>query len=196
MPFVTEELYGHFGLGPLILAPFPEPREADDDPEAERLVGFLMDVAKAVRQARADFGLPPSAKVAPIVSASDPALRGLLAEQAPLLLRLMGAESLRLASEGETRPKAAAANILAWGEVWTPLGGHVDPAAEAARLQKELAKIAQEAEAASRKLGNADYLAKAPAEVVEATKAKLEAALARREAIGRSLALLGNLEPS
>jgi valyl-tRNA synthetase len=196
MPFVTEELFGRFGSGPLITSPFPEARGEDDDPEAESLVGFLMDVTRAVRRARADFGVPPSAKVAPVVAISDPALGSLLTGQAPLLLKLMGAESLRLARPGEKKPKGAAADVLSRGEVWTPLGGHVDPAAEAARLSKELQKIDKEAEALRRKLENPDYLAKAPADVVEAARAKLSDGEVRREAMNRSLALLGVLEES
>jgi valyl-tRNA synthetase len=194
MPFVTEELWSRLGVGPLMLAPFPAAREADADPEAVRLVGFLMDVTKAVRQARADFGVPPGAKVVPVVATADGALASLLAEQSPLLLKLMGASSLRLAAPGEAKPAASAANILAWGEVWTPLAGHVDPAAEAARLGKELAKLEKEAAAAAAKLENPGYLAKAPEEVVEETRERLAECESRRQSLERSLALLGALD--
>jgi valyl-tRNA synthetase len=193
MPFVTEELWRRFSEGPLALAPFPKPRAQDEDPEAERQVAFLMDATKAVRQARADFGLPPSAKVDPVVLTRDPALASLLEEQAGLLLRLMGAGSLRLAKEGEAKPASSAANILSWGEIWTPLAGHVDPKAEGARLRKELARLEKDCSAARAKLQNPGYTAKAPQEVVEETRERLSGWEGRKEAVERILRAIESL---
>ncbi|MDR2455456.1 MAG: valine--tRNA ligase, partial [Deltaproteobacteria bacterium] len=193
MPFVTEELWSRFSQGPLMLSPFPEPRRTDFDPEAERLVGFLMDATKAVRQARADFSVPPAAKLDPVVSVSNPELRELVEEQAKLLLRLMGAGSLRLAESGEAKPKGAAQNVLSWGEVWTPLAGHVDQKAEEARLKKELIKLEKDSSAARAKLKNPDYLQKAPKEVVEETREKLAEWEARCRKITESLAVFSDL---
>jgi len=56
------------------------------------------------------------------------------------------------------------------------LAGAVDVAAERRRLEKDLAAAISEAEQAERKLGNADFTAKAPAEVVAKTRQRLEAA--------------------
>jgi hypothetical protein len=60
------------------------------------------------------------------------------------------------------------------------------------RLQKELAKIDAEAEKVERKLGNADFVAKAPAAVVAENRARLEELKARREKLGRNLAALAD----
>ncbi|MDR1656576.1 MAG: valine--tRNA ligase [Deltaproteobacteria bacterium] len=193
MPFVTEELWSNFAEGPLMLAAFPAARTEDLDPESEKLIGFLMDVTKAVRQARSDFRVPPGAKVSPIVSVGDQALAELLTKEGPLLLKLMGADCLRLAAAGETAPKGTASNVLSWGEVWTPVLSHVDPLAEAARLGKEKAKLEKDIGAAKAKLQNPGYLAKAPAEVVEETREKLEDFEARLTLIDRTLGMFGSL---
>jgi valyl-tRNA synthetase len=196
MPFVTEELYSRFSRESqqsLMLSKFPEARAQDCDQEAEKLVGFLMDVTKAVRQARSDFRVPPASKLSPVVKVADSDLGGLLESQGTLLLKLMGAESLRLASKDESKPSGAAANFLSWGEVWTPLAGLIDPQAEAARLAKEKAKLEKEITSAKAKLANQDYLSKAPIEVVDQTQKRLEDSLNRLALLERSLSLLGSL---
>ncbi|MDR1545871.1 MAG: valine--tRNA ligase [Deltaproteobacteria bacterium] len=196
MPFVTEELWSKLPGAEGLLAGgrWPEPREADDDPEAERLVGFLMDVVRAARQARADFGVPPARKLSPVVKTDDPALAETLTRHAPLLTQLMGAADLRLAGPDEAKPKEAAANILTWGEVWTPLAGHVDPAAEIARLGKEADKLDKDLKAARQKLGNPAYVDKAPPELVEETKERLADLERRQTAVARTLELVRALE--
>jgi valyl-tRNA synthetase len=62
------------------------------------------------------------------------------------------------------------------------------------RLQKDLAKAAAEIEKIERKLANADFVAKAPAEVVAENRARLEELLTRREKLGQNLA--GLADPS
>jgi valyl-tRNA synthetase len=198
MPFVTEELWqklprnnkGENSSPFLMTSPYPSPREHDVDLEAERLIGSLMELTRAVRQARSDFGVPPASKITPIVLTPDPKIAELLTKQGPLLLNLMGASSIELAGNSQAKPSEAASNILAWGEVWTPLAGHIDPQAETARLLKEADKLQKDIKAAKAKLENPDYLEKAPEEIVEETRERLEAMLAKLEAVDRSLALV------
>ncbi len=193
-PFVTEELWQKLpgAEGSLMKAPFPENDPALDDMAAEASISFLMDVTRAVRQARADFGVPPALKLAPAVSTSEAALAAALKEYSPLLLKLMGAESLRLAAPDEAAPREAALSAHAWGEVWTPLAG-IDLEAESRRLTKERDAAEKDIKAAEAKLANADYVKKAPEEIVEETRERLETLKARREALERALATLKSM---
>jgi valyl-tRNA synthetase len=80
--------------------------------------------------------------------------------------------------------------LLVRGEVAAlPLAGIVDLAAERARLEKELGKIAADIDRVDRKLSNADFIARAPEEVVEEQRERREEAAARaakvREALER-----------
>jgi valyl-tRNA synthetase len=196
MPFVTEELFSKIpGLtGALMTRPFPLGREGDRDPEAERRIGVLMDATRAVRAARSDFRIPPGLKVRPRIRAQAPETASLLLEHAPLLLKLMGAETLGAAGTGEPKPRDAAEAIFDWGAVWTPVPGEqMDLAAEKARLGKELASLDRDISQAEAKLANPGYLAKAPEEVVEETRERLASALARREAARRSHRLITDL---
>ncbi|MDR0622694.1 MAG: valine--tRNA ligase [Deltaproteobacteria bacterium] len=203
MPFVTEELWPKISgqSGYLMVEPFPggtieaggQATGLWDDPEAEKLIRCLMDVTRAVRQARSDFGLNPAIKLSPVVLTGDPAIGALLADQGQLLLKLMGAEKLSLATDKSERPKDSALNVLDWGQVWTPLAGLIDPKAEEARLSKEAQKLGKDIAAAENKLANPDYLKKAPEDVVAETGERLTSMGIRLAEVERALAVVKNL---
>jgi valyl-tRNA synthetase len=75
-----------------------------------------------------------------------------------------------------------------------PLKGVIDLAAERARLAKELGKVEADIKRVDAKLGNADFLARAPEEVVEGEREKREEALARKQKIGEALERLKGAE--
>ncbi len=199
MPFVTEELWSKLpGAKDLnesiMLAPYPRPETELVDHEAEAQVGFLMDVTRAVRSIRADFSVPQAQKLTPMVKVAAPGLRAALGDYGPLLLKLIGAEAIELAGDGQTKPREAALTAYSWGEVWTPLAGHVDLEGESARLTKELNKAEKDIKSAQRKLANQDYLAKAPEEIVAETRERLVDLEARAETLKKSLALLKEMQ--
>jgi len=195
MPFVTEELWSKIpgAAGPVMLAPFPLADEAGLDPEAEASIGFLMDVTRAVRSVRADFRVPPTSFLTPVIRADEPALTRVLAEYSPLVLKLTGSTALESAGPDQVKPREASLAAFPWGEVWVPLAGHIDLAEEARRLEKELAGLDQNLAAARTKLANLDYLRKAPEDIVEEMRQRQADLAARREAVERSLALLKDM---
>jgi valyl-tRNA synthetase len=72
-----------------------------------------------------------------------------------------------------------------------PLGGLIDVPAEKARITKELGKADKEIAALDKKLGNADFLARAPEEVVAEIRARLADEQQRRRALAEALDTLG-----
>ena len=198
MPFVTEELWAKLPGAKeikesIMLAPYPD-FEADlADPGAEARVAFLMDVTKAVRSIRADFSVPQAQKLTPLVKVADAGLRQALDEYSPIILRLIGAESIQTVEEGRDKPREAALSAFTWGEVWTPLSGHIDLDGESARLEKELAKAEKDIKSARGKLANKEYVAKAPEEIVAETRERLAEMESRAETLNKSLALLKDM---
>jgi valyl-tRNA synthetase len=71
-----------------------------------------------------------------------------------------------------------------------PLRGVVDFAAEKVRLGKEIAKLKSEAEKLTAKLGNADFLRRAPEDVVEEQRDRLAEAESRRAKLETALSRL------
>ena len=198
MPFVTEELWAKLPgtEGSIMLAAFPEIDEKLHDEEAEASINFLMDVTRSVRSVRADFGVPPGTKLAPVVKTSDVSLATVLASYSPLLLRLSGSETLTRAAEGDIKPREATLTAFSWGEIWVPLSGHIDLEEESRRLAKELAALTKDQKSAEAKLANPDYVNKAPEEIVEETRDRLKVMALKAETLGRSLAMLKEMAAS
>jgi valyl-tRNA synthetase len=86
-------------------------------------------------------------------------------------------------------PPAGAVHLLVRGEIAAlPLAGVIDLAAERARLEKEMAKVTGDIARVDAKLGNADFVSRAPEEVVEGEREKREEAQARKAKIVEALA--------
>ena len=197
MPFVTEELWGHIpgAQGSIMMAPYPGGAEdAFEDKDAEGRIGFLMDVTRAVRSVRVDFGVSQGEKLSPVVKTTDPALVDVLNSYGPLLLKLMGAEKVTPALAEEQKPQEAALAVFTWGEVWVPLAGHIDLAEESKRLTKDLLGAEKDMKAIGAKLANTEYLQKAPEEIVAENRERLVALEARVVILTRSLEMLKNME--
>jgi valyl-tRNA synthetase len=168
MPFLTEELWRLTGEnGPkrdtmLALADWPEPDwRADDRAEAE--IGWIVDLVSAVRSARSETNVPAAAQVSLVLIASA-ATRERAGRWSDILKRLGRLSDISFADA----PPRGSVQLLVRGELAAlPLAGVVDLAAERARLEKELAKIGADIDRIDNKLGNADFIARAPEEVVE-----------------------------
>jgi valyl-tRNA synthetase len=166
MPFVTDELWTALtGEDSVMVASWPTFSYAD--PAAEAEISSLMRLVTEVRRFRSDQGLRPGQRVvARLVGIEGTPLAG-HEERIRSLLRLDPpgggfAASASLAAEGIT--------------VELDVAGAIDVAAERRRLEKDLAAARTQAEQAARKLDNADFTAKAPAEVVAKTRSRLDAA--------------------
>jgi valyl-tRNA synthetase len=188
MPFITEELWEKTAVQPreslLILAAWPDVAVPRGPASAE--MNWVIDLIKGVRSVRAEMNVPAGAKV-PLV------LTGASDESAARLSRHMDVISslARLSSAHATAaiPKGSAQFVLGEAVVALPLGDVIDFAKERQRLEKDLKKAQDEIARFDAKLGNEQFVAKAPEEVLaEQREKRAEAAiLAARltDAIGR-----------
>jgi valyl-tRNA synthetase len=190
MPFLTEELWRVTGeSGPrretmLVLAPWPTPAW-EEDPGAEVEIGWLVDLVSNIRSVRSEMNIAAAAQI-PLVLVASPATRERAGRWSSAIKRLARIADIGFADA----PPKGSVQLLVRGEVAAlPLAGIVDLAAERARLEKELGKIAADIDRVDRKLSNADFIARAPEEVVEEQRERREEAAARaakvREALER-----------
>jgi valyl-tRNA synthetase len=190
MPFVTEELWDHFGYGPensLIRAAWPEPFVVPGAAEARVELDWVVRLITEVRTVRAEMNVPPSQKAPLLLKGAVPEALARGHAWFEAIARLARAASLE-ALEGEV-PHGAAQVMVNEATVVIPLAGLIDLNAERARLEKERARAAGEAEKVEKKLANPEFVARAKEEVVEENRdrlrtaqseiARLEAALAR-----------------
>ncbi len=193
MPFITERLWGalpHAAADPELLIVARWPKAGDRDMAAEAEVGALVELVRAVRNARADAKLEPAAWL-PVDIFVEPELAAAAEALRPALERLARARPLR---RHETREALHAASASAGGlaviagpaEAVVGTGAAAaDPAAavaDRARLEKELAEAERLLGMARAKTGNEAFMAKAPPAVVEGARAR-EAELV--EQVGR-----------
>ncbi|WP_319531928.1 valine--tRNA ligase [uncultured Cohaesibacter sp.] len=175
MPYITEELWAETGKsGPkrnslLVLEDWPS-YDIKDTGAADE-INWLVDLISAVRSVRSEMNIPPSTQLKlEVVGASDETKTRLAAQDA-VIKRLARCEDIKVSDKV---PSGSAQVVVGDATVALPLAGVIDLAAEKARLEKELDKIAKVAAKFEAKLGNEKFLANAPEEIVAEQKAKLE----------------------
>jgi len=188
MPFITEALWTRQGDERPVLALSEWPELAFKDTGAAEEINWLIEAITAIRSVRSEMNVPAAAMVELSVSGAAFKTAARLQAHEVVIRRLARVESINLA---HAPLKGAVQIVLEEATFSLPLGGIVDLDAERARLGRELDKIAKEIAKIDAKLGNEQFIAKAPEEVVEeqrdrleqaqALQAKTEAALSRLE---------------
>ena len=200
MPYVTEELWDRFGYGAecsLIGESWPQAVAVPGAEEARAELDWVVQFITEVRSVRAELGVPVAAKPA-VTGTPGPdakanaAVWDWQARHQEALLRYARLSELTL-QQGEAATAGNAAGLVAFSVGGVPfsmdLRGHIDLAAERARLGKARGVAEAEAKKVLAKLANADFVSRAKPEVVEenqerlanfqAEMARLDAALAR-----------------
>ncbi|MBU1740050.1 MAG: class I tRNA ligase family protein, partial [Proteobacteria bacterium] len=176
IPFITEEIHQQLvpGAGSIMVAPYPEADDSRLDAAAEADLAQLIEVVTSVRNLRGEMNLPPSARIKVVLVCPDANGAGTLTALEHHIVNLVRAEAVDIAvgSPEDKRPAGSAAGLAGDVSVFVPLAGLIDFTAEEARLQKEIAKLEKDLSRVRAKLGNEDFLQKAPAEVVRKEKDK------------------------
>ena len=192
MPFITEELWqntagpGKSRTGWVMAESWPSFAGLVDeaaDAEVEWVISFISNV----RSVRAEMNVPAGAKVPCVVTGANADTRRMVAEWQVEISRLARLESLAIA---EDIPEGSAQIVLGEATICLPLKGIIDFDAEKARLSKDIEKTEKEIASISSRLANPGFLAKAPASVVEETKASLAALKDRKERTEKARARL------
>src|SRR6266542_1031131 len=186
MPFVTEELGRALrDVDTITLGPWPVERPEDLDEAAEADMADLQEVIAAVRRFRAEHGVPPSRHPRLTIVPVGDHQAELLRAEGDSVRRLARLETVAVGPP--SLGGGPTAKVLAAGaELHLPLAGMVDLDEELARLEREREALDAEARRAEAKLANADFVAKAPAAVVDKTRARLaEVEAARAKVVQR-----------
>lgn len=167
MPFVTEELWQHFGHknGDLLIG--QQWVDYDDsliDQTAHAELDWVVRLITSVRSVRAEMNVPASAHVDLVFSNLGDTAQATLANQTALIKRLARVENITTGAT--TAPHGAIEFIHDESTVYLPIAGVVDLTAEQARLEKDIAKTTAEVTKLDKKLSNQGFVAKAPAHVV------------------------------
>jgi len=186
MPFITEELWQHINkafnlnLGDSVMvASYPANEETVSDVTAENVIGTLIEIVRAVRNARAEYEV----EIGRIIDASV-----YVGEKAVLLKPYITAfetlakarVSVDVKRQGEI-PSQALDLVLENCEIVIPMESMFDVQIEMERIAKEMTGATSEIDRLEMLLGDDAFCAKAPLTVVEKQREKLAAACERLE---------------
>ena len=174
MPYVTEYLWDEMGFGApcsLIRTAWPTPFAVHDPVTARDELDWVVRLVGEVRAVRAEMNVAPSA-LAPVLL-RDARMETLArAERWSEAIRRMARANAVGPLEGGL-PQGSAQAVVDEATVVIPLAGLIDLGAERARLEKDRSKALGEADKVARKLDNADFVRRAPPEIVEENRERL-----------------------
>jgi valyl-tRNA synthetase len=190
MPFVTEEIWHRLGTGEsIMIAPWPERHDEHRDARSEDHFAAATELITVIRQFRKAHEIRDSMSLSAQVYPS-PEYRETLESLRPEIERLAKVSTLELLAEPGD-PTGCARVVVPHAQVLIPLAGILDPELERERLNKRLAAIEADSARATAKLANGQFVANAPAEIVEKERSRLQALQEEAAAIGAQLQELG-----
>ena len=188
MPFITEELWKEIFSGDemLISSPWPE-RDVSGYVGAGEQIGFIFELITTVRSLRNEMNVPASAKPELVLldgKATHSGWQDWIATHKDAMIRMARLKDIRLA---EAMPPQSAQAVVAGVEMAMPLADVLDFDAEKKRLNTALIAAESEVKKIESKLNNQGFVSKAPAEVIEENKRRLEVEIERRDKIETAL---------
>ncbi len=187
MPFITEEIWQRVaplaGCGGETIArqPYPQPAPDRIDAAAANEMAWITAFVLGVRRIRGEMNIAPGRPLPVLLQGGEARDHERLTAHWRYLEPLARLASARRLEPDEAAPESATA-LVGTLKILIPMAGLIDRDAELARLAKEAARRRKDLERGERKLANADFLERAPAEVVDKERrrvAELRDALAR-----------------
>jgi valyl-tRNA synthetase len=168
----------------LAIAAWPS-LEGLEDADAEREIGWVVDVISEARSLRAEMNLTSETEL--LLIGADEALKARATRWDETIRKLARLSRLGFA---DTAPKSSAQILVRGGVAAMPLEGVIDLDAERARLAKETAKLEGELKKLDAKLANEGFLAKADEEVIDEHRERREETAARIDKLSAASARL------
>jgi valyl-tRNA synthetase len=187
IPFVTEEIHAKLpgSAGSLVMGPFPTRNDALVSPAAVHHFELIQDLVTGVRNIRGEMNIHPKKKLTALISAKEKD-QAVVGENAEYIKTLAGVETVQF-GESIARPPASATAVCGPFTVYIPLAGVIDFEEEKRRLVSEIEKINDELEKVNRKLGNDEFVKKAPEDVVAKEKERMELLVSKKERVTESI---------
>lgn len=198
MPFITEEIWQR--IAPLagksghtiMLQPYPQFDAAQIDETAVKELTWLKNVIVAIRTIRSEMNIAPGKLLSVMLRKGSAFDKDCFQRYKPLLLNLAKLESVEWLNENDTPPESATA-FVGELEIFIPMAGFINKEEEAARLNREIAKLQKDLSIIEGKLENPQFVDKAPAAVVEKERKKQEEMKVTMDKLNHQLKQLSQL---
>lgn len=173
MPFITEEIWQNLtNAESVMISKWPVSDNLQINAAAEQQLDHIMNCVRAIRNLRAEVNAQPGRKSETIIFAAEHE-QHILEANLGILTQLAQAAPLRILPLCDKRIDDAMTAVVGSTEIYLPLKGLIDVDKEITRLTKELDSLTKEIGRLNGKLGNAAFIAKAPADVVAKEREKL-----------------------
>jgi valyl-tRNA synthetase len=189
MPFITEEIWQRLGgtEPSIMVSPYPMGEEVLEDPEAERLVGTVQGIITAVRNVRAERGLPPAERLRLHMKVTDERDREFYRKYSYLLTDLARLSELAIHEHGA--PADAHRDVINGVPIAVEIPEKTLSPEQIAKLQRDVEGLEKELAGIDSKLQNAQFLSRAPQAVVEGAKSRKQEILSRLETLRQNLSV-------
>ena len=184
-PYITEEIFRIFrekganlpkkeGLGSksILEAKYPKPNENEIFKEESEQIELIKSVVTGIRNLRAIVGVHPSEKVSIHLNSESSEVGNALRENLEIILGMASLGDC-IVCGGDLQGKAVS-EVVSGVEIIMPVENLLDLEKEISRLNKDLAKVSQELKKTEGKLANRDFIKRAPKDVVEKERGKLD----------------------
>ena len=190
MPFITEEIFSYLPTGEdsIMVSNWPKYDEKLSFPEDEKRMQLVMDAIRSIRNLRTQMNVVPSKKAKVIIVTDN---KEVFEGTEIFFEKLAGASETLIQSDKEGISENAVNAVTEGAQVYIPMDELVDKDKELERLNGEKAKLEAEIKRVESKLGNASFVEKAPAKIVEEEKAKGEKYKAMLQKVLESIQKLG-----
>ncbi len=181
MPYITEEIWQRVkGLAgaegeTIMQAAYPQADEAKIDQAAMDDIEWVKGVVEGIRTIRGEMNISPSKQLPIYFKNGGENDQRCLNENKQFLLKLASLDDVTWLAAGEDAPLSSAA-LVGDLEIHVPMAGIIDTDAELARIAKDIEKLVRETQRIEGKLGNAKFVDKAPADVVQKERDRLSEA--------------------
>jgi valyl-tRNA synthetase len=191
MPFVTSEIWQILNKDKTIIAEsiFPNIKTSDFTESLEKM-GTVQDIIVKIRTLRSEINISPADQIEALFNVLDGNKENVVKENESYIKQLAKISSIQFGKNIE-RPKNSALTVAGGFEIFFPLEGLIDIEKEKVRLAKEISLARQEVERTNAKLGNENFMKRAPKAEVEKIQARLNDANLKIEKISDSLKFLG-----
>jgi valyl-tRNA synthetase len=179
LPFMTEEIWQQIPLGirspseTVMLENYPEVDESQIDQNALDDVAWLKNVVTGTRNIRGEMDISMAKPIPVLFHNSDSSDQRRLEDTRFLLEFLIKPEELTILPNDATLP-VAATHLVGEMQLLVPMSGLIDKEVEISRLDKEIERMQKERVRADGKINNPNFVDKAPAEVVQKERDKLD----------------------
>jgi valyl-tRNA synthetase len=175
MPFITEEIWQRLpgSTGSIMIAEFPTPPSFERDEKALREMDLLVSIITGIRNIRGEMNIPPAKRVDVFIEVPDIDSHRIVLANLEHIQNLAKVQSVKVDSK-IPKPEASATAVCGENQVHVLLKGLLDFEEEKKRLRKEINKIQKEIDFSEKKLSRKDFIDKAPREIVDGVKEKVE----------------------